>query len=182
MRDTAWLRQIITAWHLLRFDLRAPAQPCLLTHRARTPGFTVRDGAILLNAIKLILPVQSPSRNYFACLVGQINSTSFSRLVPSERGVSRSSRTLGTGCGGRGSVVRANGWLQGGSNMDFRERTAGVQTSDAEADGKTVWSWHPLLMSSWRRHVDPTGCGRAANSSTTVTRRIRRRGERAISR
>jgi len=25
------------------------------------------------------------------------------------------------------------------------------------AYGKTVWSWHPLLVSSWRRRVDPTG-------------------------
>ena len=33
---------------------------------------------------------------------------------PTERGVSRSSRTLGAGCGGRGSVLRATG-LQGGS-------------------------------------------------------------------
>jgi len=38
-----------------------------------------------------------------------------------------------------------------------RERCAGAQTSGAEADGKTVWSWHPLLMSSLRRSVGPTG-------------------------
>ena len=101
--------------------------------------FAVRDGAILLNAIKLILPVQSPMQIYFACLVGQINSTSFSRLAPSRRGVSRSSRTLGAGCGGRGSVARANG-VAGRVHMDFRERCAGAQTNEAEADGKTVWS------------------------------------------
>jgi len=27
----------------------------------------------------------------------------------------------------------------------------------ALADGKAVWSWHPLLVSSQRRHVGPTG-------------------------
>jgi hypothetical protein len=47
---------------------------------------------------------------------------------------------------------------------------------------KTVWSWHPLLVSSRRRHVGPTGRGHAVNSPMTVTRRIRRRGERGISR
>ena len=30
-------------------------------------------------------------------------------------------------------------------------------TSNADADGKTVWSWHPLLVSSCRRQIDPTG-------------------------
>ena len=59
-----------------------------------------------------------------------------------------------------------------------RERSNGALTNDAEADGKAVWSWHPLLMPSWRRHVGPTGRGYAVNSPTTVTRRIRRRGER----
>src|SRR3981081_4851242 len=50
------------------------------------------------------------------------------------------------------------------------------------AYGKSVWFWHPLLVSSWRRRVDPTGFRQAFNPSATVTRRIRRRGERAISR
>src|SRR6267143_3808216 len=50
------------------------------------------------------------------------------------------------------------------------------------AYGKSVWFWHPLLVSSWRRRVDPTGFRQSFNPSATVTRRIRRRGERAISR
>jgi len=63
-----------------------------------------------------------------------------------------------------------------------RERCAGVQTSGANADGKTVWSWHPLLMSSLRRRVGPNRARTSLNPQMTVTRRIRRRGERAISR
>jgi hypothetical protein len=44
-----------------------------------------------------------------------------------KRGVSRSSRTWGAGCGGRGSVRRANAsW-----------------TKDAAAYGEVVWSWRP---------------------------------------
>ena len=30
----------------------------------------------------------------------------------------------------------------------------GVQTNSAEAYGKTVWSWHPLLMPSQRRFYE----------------------------
>jgi len=33
----------------------------------------------------------------------------------------------------------------------------GTLTNGANADGEAVWSWHPLLVSSWRRHVGPTG-------------------------
>ena len=29
------------------------------------------------------------------------------------------------------------------------------KTSDADADGEVVWSWHPLLVSSSRRHIRP---------------------------
>ena len=28
-------------------------------------------------------------------------------------------------------------------------------TNGADADGKTVWSWHPLLVSSRRRFFEP---------------------------
>jgi hypothetical protein len=38
-----------------------------------------------------------------------------------------------------------------------RERTTGAQTNGANAYGKTVWFWHPLLMLNWRRRVGPTG-------------------------
>ena len=31
----------------------------------------------------------------------------------------------------------------------------GAQTNGAFADGKTVWSWHPLLVSSRRRFFEP---------------------------
>src|SRR5882724_3320134 len=30
-----------------------------------------------------------------------------------------------------------------------------MPTNGAEADGKAVWSWHPLLVSSWRRFCEP---------------------------
>jgi hypothetical protein len=63
-----------------------------------------------------------------------------------------------------------------------RERPTGAQTNGAEAYGKTVWSWHPLLVSSRRRFCEPDRVQQIVNSPTTVTRRIRRRGERGIRR
>ena len=70
--------------------------------------------------------------------------------------------------------------VQGGAT---RERSrAARRTSGMVADGKSVWSWHPLLVSSRRRRVGPTGRGHVVNSPATVARRIRRRGELAISR
>jgi hypothetical protein len=50
------------------------------------------------------------------------------------------------------------------------------------AYGKTVWSWHPLLVSSRWRCFEPNRVQGIVNPPATVTRRIRRRGERGISR
>jgi hypothetical protein len=50
------------------------------------------------------------------------------------------------------------------------------------AYGKTVWSWHPLLVSSRRRCVDPTGFRQSFNPPATEAKRIRLRGEPGISR
>jgi len=38
-----------------------------------------------------------------------------------------------------------------------RELTNGTRTNGANADGKAVWSWHPLLVLNSRRRVGPTG-------------------------
>ena len=50
------------------------------------------------------------------------------------------------------------------------------------AYGKTVWSWHPLLVSSRRRSVDPTGFEQSFNPPATEAKRTRLRGEPGISR
>jgi hypothetical protein len=54
---------------------------------------------------------------------------------------------VGMGCGGRGSVGRVD--VIAGRVLLVSDQ--GAQTNGAFADGKTVWSWHPLLVSSWRR-------------------------------
>ena len=51
------------------------------------------------------------------------------------------------------------------------------------AYGKTVWSWHPWLVSNRRRFSrSPTGSCKTVNSQMTEARGIRLRGERGISR
>src|SRR5882672_6609169 len=67
---------------------------------------------------------------------------------------------------GRIAIVTDAGWdavdaatsgahVIAGRVLWARERSDGAQTNGAEADGKTVWSWHPLLVSSWRRRRRP---------------------------
>jgi hypothetical protein len=41
--------------------------------------------------------------------------------------------------------------------MNLVSDFAARETIGALADGKAVWSWHPLLVSSSRRLVGPTG-------------------------
>src|SRR6202163_2994078 len=101
---------------------------------------------------------------------------------PRGRGVGHRHRTLGwdaVDAAASGAQVNCRAGL---GLSQTRERSNGVQTNGVVAYGEVVWFRHPLLVSSWRRHVGPTGCGDAVNSPMTVTRRIRRRGERVISR
>jgi hypothetical protein len=107
-----------------------------------------------MSRFNVIWVVQPLSQKYSAFAVGQITATDSRYPVPL-RGALAIVTNVGTGCGGRGSVACAIR-SQGGS---FRERSAAHKTNNAEAYGKTVWSWHPLLVSSWRRRVGPTGLG-----------------------
>jgi hypothetical protein len=99
------------------------------------------------------LPVQPLQQKYSCFQLTRLKSISFASHPPEGRWPS--SRTLGwdavdaAALGAR--CGRRAGWRK------TRERPNGAQTNDAEADGKTVWSWHPLLvLSRWRR-VGPTG-------------------------
>jgi hypothetical protein len=57
--------------------------------------------------------------------------------------------------------ARAQGvqWQSQGE-MNLVSDFAARETIDALADGKAVWSWHPLLVSSSRRQAGPTGSGK----------------------
>src|SRR5271154_5793737 len=53
--------------------------------------------------------------------------------------------------------------MQGGLSIErrAREHLTGAWTNGADADGKAVWSWRPLLASSRRRQHQPNRVWRA---------------------
>jgi hypothetical protein len=66
--------------------------------------------------------------------------------------------------------------------VSARERSNGELTNGDVAYGKTVWSWHPLLVLNPRRLSRPDRARTSLHPRMTVTRRIRRRGEHEIRR
>jgi hypothetical protein len=157
----------------------------------RRQRLALRAWPDFFNRISLMLPVQSHPKKYSASFVGQITAIT-SRVHPGKRGVSRSSRTRGWMRWTQRR--RARSWSQGGVS---RERSNVAQTTgvsrlspepqvgispigvagEGAAYGEVVWFWHPLLMSSQRRRVGPTGLKTNLNPLATVTRGIRRREE-----
>src|SRR5258705_4947485 len=81
--------------------------------------------------------VQPSLQKYSASPFGR-NRFIDSAIPSHKRGVSRSSRTLGTGCGGRGSVLRATG-SQGG----FYESVSDQQHADERRVLRTAKSCGP---------------------------------------
>jgi hypothetical protein len=121
---------------------------------------TLRLNPDSLKPINVICPVQSLQKKYSASQPTQITGLSQSSRL--SRGALAIVANVGTGCGGRGSVGRA-GAVAGRFSVSDRD----AQTNDV-ASGFTSAS--------------PTELGKTVNSPMTVTRRIRRRGERGISR
>jgi hypothetical protein len=116
----------------------------------RSQPNTMRDIPIFRNGFNPICPVQPRLVKHFASHPGQIISSSLASR-PGRRALAIVTN-VGVGCGGRGSVV-AQG--SAGRVPGFREHPVGAKTSDVVADGKAVWSWHPLLVSTWRRFFEP---------------------------
>ena len=102
-----------------------------------------------------------------------------SRCLDPARGADRASSRTRDGMRWTRQRWRAR-WSQGEVKLVSGSRRA-RRTAQA-AYGKTVWSWHPLLVSScrWRDRFRPDRS--AIKPAVTVTRRIRRRGEHGISR
>src|SRR4051794_37756793 len=102
---------------------------------------------LLLGTREAIRRVTRRANHRFGCPVPFAKIFSFSfhpnqiyiRRVPLPlRGVSRSSRTWGAGCGGRGSVWARD--VMAGRVDKTRERSNGELTNGADADGEVVWS------------------------------------------
>jgi hypothetical protein len=90
------------------------------------------------------------------------SADSYARFVP----VNGRRRAQASGPKGRIAIVTDAGWDGMGWTRQRRarngvagqaypvsERPTSVQTNGANADGEVVWSWPPLLTSSWRRRV-----------------------------
>jgi hypothetical protein len=144
----------------------------------------MREKSNFANPIRLMLPVQSPRAKINRFLLDPNQPYNLRYPVP-QRGALAIVTNVGTGCGGRGSVGRGT-WSQGGV---FRERSKRARRTaldpaslmlqrvctrrsslraNTSADGKTVWSWHPLLVSRRRRF-----CGPNRDSRSHSTRRRR---------
>ena len=120
---------------------------------------------------------KQPDGQIFAFAVGQITFKTPGILSPG-KGRWPSSRTLGWD-----AVDAAASGVRGDGRAGLaREPSPSRRRPAIAAYGKTVWSWHPLLVSSRRRCCEPDRVCKTVNSLMTVTRRIRRRGERGISR
>jgi hypothetical protein len=98
---------------------------------------------------KSLKPVQPGCEKYSASRSTQITP----KTPPSrahKRGVSRSSRTLGAGSGGRG----APGAQAGFRRVSLLMSEGRAPTNGEVTDGKAVWFWHRWLVSSRRRFCE----------------------------
>ena len=115
LRQMFYLSEFLARTWKIGFDVDVKFWTCFAIAAGDLP-----DGQISKNA------VHTQSQKYSASRLTRLKSTT--PAIPShKRGVSRSSRTLGTGCDGRGSVRRANS----------------ARTNGADAYGEVVWSWRP---------------------------------------
>src|SRR4051812_47003778 len=116
---------------------------CRARRILRANGWPLRQNTNFPSHFNAICPVQPLRQKQFASPPPQI--TTINPAVSSlTRGGSRSSRTRG---GMRWTQQRQ-------AREDVRRAVIvsehGAQDDGAEAYGKTVWSWHPWLMSSCR--------------------------------
>jgi hypothetical protein len=157
----------------------------------------VRTRAIFSSNFKLICPVQPRSQKYSASRGSQITPTT--RAIPSrEEGRWPSSRTLG-----RVAVDAAASGARDVRRAVIRERTSRVTRTalqrrrqifgwqalgwleflaEEAAYGKTVWFWHPWLVSSRRRFAKLNRAMRTVSSPAMEAKGIRLQREHGISR
>jgi hypothetical protein len=148
------------------FSMSLCSAVCLLATGSRNHrSAPLRQCAIFSCIFKLICPVQPRPQKYSTSSRPQI--TSKTPAIPSrEEGRWPSSRTLGrvavdaaaSGAGGvRRAVIRERTRRAGERRLNAFARSLVGGTgwpnglAEEAAYGKTVWFWHPWLVSSWRR-------------------------------
>ena len=184
-----------------RRDLSRLRPPYLNEQRRGRPegSFALRAQPNFLNAIKLMLSVQSYPKKYSRFRHPQISTTN-TASHPS-RGALAIVTNVGMGCGGRGSVGRERD--RRAKSFGLRER-AGAQDerrcSPASQKFRRGCTIRQSIGEDGSRTAKPCGPGtrcwcqvgggfraqpgscKTVNPPMTVTRRIRRRGEHGISR
>jgi hypothetical protein len=94
------------------------------------------------------------------------NQSHLRAIPPHEEGRTRRHDTWSAGCGGRDGVARARHCRAASSLSWGCERSIRAGRAAQFAYGKSVWFWHPWLVSSWRRfsRVQPGSQNRQSGS------------------
>ena len=143
--------------------------------RGRCFASPLRQKTNFLHQINAICPVQSLPQKQFPSRHTQI-STRNSAVSSLTRGGSRSSRTRG---GMRWTRQRQAREMFAGRLFVSGH---GAQDVGAEAYGKTVWFWHPWLMSSCRWRIWSNRIDQPSSRQRWRQKGIRLQGELGISR
>ena len=117
----------------------------------------LRQTSNLSKPIRLMLPVQPLLQKYFPSRLTQIRSISPAVPRPEQRGVSRSSRTLGAGCGGRFQCERRTHGESG-----RRSRSVLIPRC-----------WYPVQRASVVTHGDKKPVSGETTKETVKTIRVR---------
>src|ERR1700716_3110022 len=132
-----------------------PSRCPLRSHRATLShkGRREKCSTDLPDGLLRDFAVQSCLQKYFRSHLTQISS----RPSPSRPPEGRIAIVTDAGCDAVDAAAlgarcdRRAGWRK------TRERSTARSRTTIAADGKAVWSWHPLLVLNSRRRVGPTG-------------------------
>src|SRR5437016_10651640 len=121
------------------------AEAAFSAHAASFGGTDLPDGA----AVGMVCRVPFAKINLFA--IDPNHSYTRCRLVPHE------GRLAIVTDAGRDAVDAAALGVRWDRRAGSSEPVSSLRHADEQryADGEVVWSWHPLLVSSWRRRCRP---------------------------
>jgi len=148
--------------------------PC----RSSLHGAPLRPALILPDGQISHLPVQPHLQKYFPSRLTQITSISLTVSFHTEGRIARR-HERGTGCGGRESARRA---IAIAGRDEPRERFCGARDDRRFSGRQSRVVLAPVAGVKFAEARRPDRVRQNLNPRTTVTRRIRRRGEHEISR
>jgi len=162
-------------------DVRRPLQIYGFTPQqtfSEACGAPLRPALILPDGQISHLPVQPHLQKYFRSRLTQITSISLTVSFHTEGRIARR-HERGTGCGGRESARRA---MAIAGRDEPRERSCGARDDRRFSGRQSRVVLAPVAGVKFAEARRPDRVRQNLNPRTTVTRRIRRRGEHEISR